>query len=176
MRERLLCAPAWVLALLSGGVFGVLMALNNRLLDDNSSTEALITGSIMGVFFGAFMGPITARDNRRVREAAGYLPPGQLGRAVRLARRGAVPEDQELRRAARRIAQHRLSQVRSQRWWALPVSVLAVASNVWIALRDGEMAWLGWLGAAFFLGLIATHLLIARRLVRRAELLAAPPD
>jgi hypothetical protein len=175
VRERLLRAPAWVQVLINGGVFGLGMALVNRFLDGNSWTGAVVAGLVVGVLFGAVTGPVTARNNRRVIEAAGYLPPGQLGRAVRLTRRGEVPEDPELRRAARRIAQHDLAQLRGRRWWALTVVVLLTALSLWLAFDGGEAARLGWLGAVFSLALLAAHLLIARHLARRAELLADPP-
>ena len=136
----------------------------------------MVSGVIVGALFGAVAGPITARMNRRFREAAGYLPPGQLGRAIRLARRGPVPEDLELRRAARRISEHQLSQLRSQGCWLLPLLGLTTAFLLWIVLRDGRADPFSWLVIVLLLVLIAAHLLLARRLARRAELLADPAE
>ena len=152
------------------------MTLNGRFVADRSWAEAVVPAVLGGAAFGAVMGPIAARDNRRVIEAAGYLPPGKLGRAVRLARRGAVPEDPELRRAARRIAQHQRDRMRSQRWWPLFVFGVLAALSLWIALDGGAAAWLGWLGSAFFLVLLVAPTLMAGHLARRAELLAEPPS
>ena len=59
---------------------------------------------------------------------------------------------------------------------ALPLVVLAAASSVGAALRVEEAAWLWWLAAALFLGVIATHLFLARRLAHRVELLAGPAE
>jgi hypothetical protein len=51
----MLNAPRWVLALVTGVPFGLWMALSTRFLQDGSWTEALVTGGVAGVFFGATM-------------------------------------------------------------------------------------------------------------------------
>ena len=113
--------------------------------------------------------------NRRFLEAAGDLPPDQLIRQGRSARRGAVPEDPDLRRAAHRIALQQRDQWVSQRRWVLPLLDLIVAFLIWAALRDGESDGFSWPVITFLLVLIAGHLVTAWHPARRAELLADPP-
>ncbi len=120
------------------------------------------------------MGPVAARMNRRLLEAAGDVLPDQLRQAARVARRGAVPEDRELRRTARRVALDQQEQLLSQRRWALPLLGLFVVFLVWEALGDQEQSALSWLAVTFLLALMAFQLLVPRHLARRAELLADP--
>lgn len=175
MRNRLLTAPWWALSLLSGSVYALGTALSGWLLHERSWPEAVVPAVLGGVFFGAFMGPVAARMNRRLREAAGDIPPDQLGQVARLARRGTVPENAELRRAARRIALDQRHQLLGQRHWLLPLLGLLTAFLVWSALRDDEPSAFSWLVIALLLALLTAHLLLPRRLARRAERLADPP-
>jgi hypothetical protein len=104
VRNWLLTAPWWALSLIAGCVQALGMTLAGRLLWSASWAEAVVSGVLIGTFFGAFMGPLMARMNRRFGEAAGDGPRDQLQWVARLARRGPVPEDAELRQAARRVA------------------------------------------------------------------------
>lgn len=176
MRNWLLTAPWWAHALLLGSVYGLGNVLTGRFLGGESWTEAVVSGAVVGALFGAVTGPLSARMNRRFREAAGDVPRDQLQRIARLARRGPVPEDPQLRRAAHRVALQQRDQLLRQRRWALPLLGLVMAFLLWLALRDGAGDPFPWLAVVFLLALIAAHLLVARRLARRAELLADPED
>ncbi len=176
MRNWLLTAPWWALSLLSGATFTLTSTVAGRLVGDESWSEAVVSGAIPGIFFGAVMGPVFARRNRRFRDAAGDISRDHLLRVAKLARRGPVPEDPQLRRAARRVALDHRDQLLGQRPWALPFAGLLLALAVWLALSSGEQAPFWWLAAAFFLVLLVTPTLMARRLARRAELLADPPE
>jgi hypothetical protein len=104
----------------SGACYGIGMTVAGRLGGDESWTEAVVSGVVVGVVSGAVMGPLLARMNRRFREAAGDVPRDQLQRIARLARRGPVPEDPRLRRAAHRVALQQRDQLLGQLRWALP--------------------------------------------------------
>jgi hypothetical protein len=175
VRNRLLTAPWWVLSL----VYGLAMALVATLIagfgNAESWWEAVVSGGLGGVLFGTLVGPVLARSNRRLRDAAGDVPRDQLHRVVVLARRGPVPEDPRLRQAARRVALDQRQQVLAQRWWTLPFIALVITGMVWGALSAVEPAWVWWVMAAFFTPLAGSHLVLPRQLARRAELLADPP-
>jgi hypothetical protein len=176
VRTWLLTAPWWALSLVTGAFYSVGTTVAGRLRGDESWTEAVVSGVLGGVVFGAVMGPLAARMNRRFREAAGDVPRDQLQRIARLARRGPVPEDPQVRRAAHRVALQQRDQLLGQRRWALPLLGLVTAFLLWAALRDGGADPFSWFVIVFLLVLIAAHLLMARRLARRAELLADPED
>jgi hypothetical protein len=160
-----------VLALVSGGLFGVLTTLSNHFLQDMSWGGAIVGGLLGGVVFGALMGPITARMNRRYRDAAGD---GNVDRLSRIGWRGwraTVGDDPELREAARRVALLQRDQLLRQRWWAVPFFLLMIALDVWLAVRQSPW-WL--LAGLLFAGMLVGHLLMPRRLERRAEELSDP--
>ena len=176
MRTWLLTAPWWVLSLVGGAIVTVTSTAAGRFVGDESWTEAVVSGAIVGVLYGAVMGPVAARMNRRFREAAGDVPPDQWQRVARLARRGPVPEEPQVRRAAHRVALQQRDQLLAQRRWFLPLLGVVTAFLLWVALRDGGGDPFSWLVIVFLLVLIAAHVLVARRLARRAEMLAEPPD
>ncbi len=175
MRNWLLTAPWWALSLVTGAFYGVGMTVAGRFLEDESWPQAVVSGVLVGVFFGAAMGPFAARMNRRFREAAGDVPRDQLQRIARLARRGPVPEDPQVRQAAHRVALQQRDQLLAQRRWVLPLLGLIVAFLLWVALRDGGGDPFSWFVIVILLVLVAAHLLLARHLTRQAELLADPP-
>ena len=175
VRQWLLTAPWWVLSLLSGAGYSLMATATGRFVGDESWPEAVVSGVIPGIFFGAVMGPVIARRNRRFRDAAGDIPRDQLLRVAKLAQRGSAPEDAELRRAAHRVALDQRDQVVSQRRWVLPLLGLIVVFLIWATLRDGESDGFSWLVITFLLVVIAGHLVMAWHLARRAELLADPP-
>ena len=71
MRAWLIRASWWQRALLLGSYFGLVMALNARYLQGESWSHAAVGGLLSGIFFGAVMGPITARMSKRYRAEAG---------------------------------------------------------------------------------------------------------
>ena len=113
MRERLLHAPAWVLGLLSGSLFGLLWAVWTHVAEDESWTSSLIQGGVMGVFFGAVMGVVQHRQQRGVREVAAH---------------GLV------------LAQ--LAQLDRQRRWASAFFLLMAALGVVQAVTENPWWWL----------------------------------
>lgn len=171
MRERLLQAPAWVQALVNGTLFGVFWAGWNHFGEGDSWTAALVQGGIVGLVFGAIVGPVLHRQQRGVREAAARSPEGLSARVRRASWRGSVPQDPEVRAAARDLALANLAQYDKQRVWGPLFFAFVALLSLYLAISESPWYWLGvvaWSLAA------AAHLLMRRRLRRRAELLC--PD
>jgi hypothetical protein len=153
MRERLLHAPAWVLGLLNGSLFGLFWTLSSRLVEDDSWTSSLIRGGVLGVFFGAFTGVVQHRQQRGVR--------------------GPVPQEPEVRAAARDLALAHLAQYDRQRVWGPLVYGAFALLSLFLAVADSPWFWLG-----VVLGVVAAvgHLRTRSRLRRRADLLRPDPS
>ncbi|SOD95102.1 hypothetical protein [Blastococcus haudaquaticus] len=167
MRERLLRAPAWVLALVAGTSFAVLWALITR-VQGESWTAAIVTGAVLGVFFGGVMGPIQHRQNRGLREVAARSPEGLSKRVRRAAWRGPVPDDVDVRQAAHDVVLAQSAQLERQRIWGPALFLLMAALGIYLAVADDPWWWLSvpvWITAA------AAHRVVLLRLRRRAELL-----
>jgi hypothetical protein len=172
MANRLLRAPWWVLSLVSGALFGVAMTLFAALTQGERWPVAVVGGVLAGVLFGAVMGPLLARQNRRLRDSIGSASAEDLRRARRAARGGPAPADPEQRALAHRLVTTQLGELRRRR--RVSVAVFSV-----FLVLEGLMAvtyspWF-WLAAAFFAAMLALVLLLPRRLERRAAELA-PPD
>jgi Flp pilus assembly protein TadB len=172
MGNWLLRAPWWVLSLVSGGLFGVLMALFGALFQDERWPVAVVGGVLAGIVFGAVMGPLLARQNRRWQESIGSSSADDLRRARRVARGGPVPADPEQRALAHRLVTTQLGELRRRRRFAVAVFAIFLVLEVVMAVTRSP--WF-WLAAAFFAGMLALVLLYPRRLERRAAELA-PPD
>ncbi len=172
MRDRLLNAPTWVVCLVAGLGFAVTNVITRLLFLGDPWTEAVVVGGLTGVAFGAVMGPVLVRQQRRARDAAGTASGAALRRATRTAHRGAVPDDPELREAARRLALHQRGELLRQRRWGLPVFLALVALAAWVALGGDAVYW--WFAAGFLILATWAYAFLPRRLARRAALLAAP--
>jgi len=133
----------------------------------------VILGMLAGVAFGAVMGPLAARHNRRARSMLGPLPAEDFAVVLRAAARGPVPADPQLRRAAGRLAQLRLDELNRNRAWTSAVFLLAFLLEVYAAVVTS--AWF-WLGALVFASAIAGQLWFPRRLLRRIEQLHSGDD
>ncbi|MCO1659382.1 hypothetical protein [Pseudonocardia humida] len=173
LRTRLLNAPWWVLALVTGVPFGVAMGVVVGVRDGDLPL-VLYTGAAAGVFFGLLMGVVPARQNRRVREAMAVAP-RQEPAVLRAVGKGPVPTDPAVREAALRLATLQHEQLAR---WRIPGLVLfgmiavldavvAIMSNPWV-----------WLWVALFVGFAALQLVAPRRVERRIAVLrdAGPAD
>ncbi len=174
MLDRLLDAPTWVKSLLLGGLFASSNTLTGHYILGETWTEAVVSGVITGVFLGAVVGPLLAREQRRAKEAVGARSAGQLRRVARSAHRGPVPVDPQLREAARRFALHQRREILRKRRWGIPLVVAVVALMVWLALRGDALFW--WFAVGLSLFAFGGYVVQPRRLARRAELLADPPE
>ena len=170
MRDRLLNAPWWVLSLVSGASFAVVWA-GWRLLGD-SWPAALAQGALLGIVFGAVMGPVTHRQNRGLREAAAQSPEGLSTRVRRAAFRGPVPADQAVRETARRVVVAQLRPLDRQRWWGPTFFVLVAVLGVALGLADSPW-W--FLPVPFWIAAACGHVLLRQHLHRRAAVLGRAP-
>jgi hypothetical protein len=165
-QPRLLNAPWWVLALVTGVPFGLVMGVFVAVRDGDPLLAAYM-GAVAGTFFGLAMGVVLARQNRRAR-AALTVAPGQELAVLRAAGKGPAPADPAVREAALRLV---IDQRRQLARWRIPSLVLFGA----FAVLDAVVAitgnpWL-WLGVALFVGLAALPLVTARRVERRIAVL-----
>lgn len=172
MRERLLHAPVWVLGLVNGVLFGLFWTAWSRYGDGESWTSSLATGAVLGVVFGCVMGVVQHRQQRGVRDAAVHSPEGLSKRVRRAAFRGPVPEQPEVREAARVLALAQLAQYERQRRWAPTFFVFVALLSAALAVTNNPWWW-----GAVVAWIIASigHPWAQRRLSRRAALLGAAP-
>lgn len=171
MRAWLIRAPWWVLALVAGLFYGVGMTVVHVARGEGSWPGTLVYGLIFGTGFGLVMGPILARINRRFRETAGEK---YIDRLSGIGWRGwqkKLGNDPELRAAARRITLLQRDQLLRQRRWAIPFFVLMIGVVVWLAVVQSPWHWLS---VVLFTAFLVGHLLMPRRLERRAEELRDP--
>lgn len=172
VRAYLIDAPWWVLSLIQGVWFGVAMGVVNYADGSDGWASAVVTGVTSGVLFGAFMGPITARQQRRQRAAAGDLPTQDLVVAYRAAWRGPVPRDPRIRSAALRTAARLLKIARRQR--APRTIMFAALAAVSVALASDSWWWL--LCALVFVALLGQQWYQPYRFRRRIDLLSSDGD
>ena len=174
MRNWLLTATWWQHALLAGTLMALGMTLAGRFLMTQGWPQAVITGVLVGVSFGAVMGPWAARQNAAFRGALGDLDPPDVRRATS-PRHGPIPEDAQVRAAARRVTLMYHDQVVRQRPWALPFFVLMLGLAVWNGFTE-RAVWFWWPAAALWAVMVVSQLFLPRDLARRAELLSDPTD
>jgi MFS family permease len=173
VREHLLRAPWWVHSLMSGVPFGVVMALLERLRDDEPWGAAVSGGVPGGVLFGAVMGPFLQRQAARTLAATGPMAPWIRRAATRAAWRGPVPADPEVRAAALRVVDHQLAEWQRRRTFL--VGTYAFFTGLCVVLALTSSAW-WWLAALGFGGMLGVSVLMPGWLRRRRTLLqAAPP-
>ena len=168
MRERLLHAPAWVLGLVNGSVFGVVWAAFMRFGDGQSWSTALVYGGVAGAVFGVLMGRVQHRQQQGLRDVAARSPEGLSRRVRRAALRGPVPAQPGVREAAHGLAVAQLAQYDRQRIWPTPFFLLVALLSAFLAVTDSPWWWVAvvaWIVAA------AGHPYMRSRLRRRAELL-----
>jgi uncharacterized membrane protein len=167
LRGRLLSAPRWVVGLVSAVPFGVFMGVASG-LRHGSWTDGLIEGAIAGVVYGAIMGVVMHRRYGRYREAMGGVPLRDVRRAAREARRGRVPQDPDGRRAAYRLLDTQLGELRRQRRWAPVFFLVMAAGSVFLAVTESRW-W--WCAVCVWLGFPAVYFVLPQRLEHRLELL-----
>ena len=168
MRERLQSAPWWVMSLISGGFFGVWMTIFGYLEHPGSWTRAIVIGLTEGVFFGAIMGPLQARQRRKRVAAIGSMPAHDLRVAGRAAMRGPVPADPRVRQAAEWLATTQLKASSRYRWIGLIIVAFYTVASVAFALT-WSLWW--WPVAVAAFSLCAWFIVLPRQLRRRIEML-----
>jgi hypothetical protein len=169
VRTRLLGAPWWVLAIVTGIPFCAVMVVTN-LLEGGSVVGALVGAAVGSIVFGGLMGLFLARAHRRIRAVVGAVPPGREAAVHRSAARGPVPDDPVERAAAARLVAHNLDQAKGNLWWSLVVFAIALLLSAWLALTSSPW-W--WGTVVLWCGLIGWSVVLPSRLRRRLALLAA---
>jgi Flp pilus assembly protein TadB len=161
------------MSLISGGFFGAWMTVFGYLQHPGSWTRAIVMGLIQGVFFGAIMGPIQARQRRKRVAAIGNMPARDLRVAGRAVMRGPVPADPRIRQAAEWLATKQLNETSRYRWIGLIMFVVLTMGSVVIALTSSPW-W--WLEAAAMFSMFAFFLVLPTHLKRRIEMLQHEPS
>lgn len=174
MRGERAEVAGWIPAVMGGVLFGAVMGAFTK-HDGSSWTAAGMGALVTGVPFGLTIAWWSARWQRGMKDAEGDM----LGEKVRLAHRaamgGPVPEDDEVRSAALRIASRYLADYTGRTRW-LFIIVLALILIGTVAGAISESLW-GLLGALVPAVLLYTRWYWPRRLRRRIALLTeAEPE
>ncbi|MQA33005.1 hypothetical protein [Modestobacter roseus] len=135
-------------------------------LRDFGAVGTLVTGVGAAAICGPVVGYLTWQQTRESLPAGESSP--DEARAERAARRGPVPEDDDVRGDALRIVEHRLALLSASRGRAL-VSA-AVLPLVATFLAVAQSPW-WWIAVVVCLGTSTSVVLIPRHLERRAALL-----
>jgi hypothetical protein len=168
MNAWYLRAPWWKLSLVMGALLAPFFTVMFRLGRDMGWAAAVPTGLLTAAICGPILGYMAWKQAHESISGAGSLPEDHLARAERAARRGAVPQEDELRQAALGIVEHRLLMLHATRVRALvsTASLLVVA----VLLAVSHSPW-WWMGVGFGLALLAFVLWTPAHLERRAQLL-----
>lgn len=159
----------WISAVAGGVLFGVVMGAFTK-HDGSSWTGAGIGALLTGVPFGLTMAWWSARWQRGMKDAEGDMPDGKVRLAHRAAMGGPVPEDEEIRSAALRIASRQLADYTGRRRWLLIiVPVLVLIGSV--AGAVSESPW-GLLGALVPAAILYARWYWPKRLRRRIAALS----
>jgi hypothetical protein len=167
LRGALIRAPWWVWALVLGTLFG-LGQFTVQLVSGRSVVPSAVGAAVAALLFGVIAGPGMHRRDVGHRAAMGDIPMARRRTVNRAARRGPVPTDPELRRAALAVLALQLETYRRQRW-AIVFWSFMIAVSVLLAVPDGGW-WL--LAVPLFTGFLALQLWMPRQLRRRQLLLA----
>jgi hypothetical protein len=162
--------PWWKWSLYYGAIFGLVQTLLH--LRSDRPLPAIIGGLVGGAFFGACMGPMMARQFRRLRRVTGDLSPADQRVVSKAATRGSVPADPALRQAAQRLATYLAERNRKMLWLSLSVFLAFAGLSVFLVLSDNP-AWL--LSTGLFLGLAVWAAVMPRHYEHRAQLLGRNP-
>jgi hypothetical protein len=170
VREKLQKAPWWVWSLIDGVYFGTFITIFNHFQQSSSWTSAMRSGLIVGVVFGAVVGPISARQRRKFLALVGTLSAHDRRIAVRAVTRGPAPLNRDVREAAARLATYRLKEL--SRTFAptfVMFLLLAVFCGLFTFIRPSA-SWM-WIPAACFAVLAPSYLAWPRYLQRRVQIL-----
>jgi hypothetical protein len=140
-----LTSLCWVLALIAGVPFGVLMGVSAKLDGDGWFGAGFMATS--GIPFGLAMAWRGRRWRRERGRVEADLPADKLQVARLAASRGPVPADPEIRAAAARIATWLAEVVRRDRWtgavgvssaWLYPAAFAAELTEDWASGVGGR--------------------------------------
>ncbi|MGY1694040.1 MULTISPECIES: hypothetical protein [unclassified Geodermatophilus] len=172
MNAWLLRASRWALTLVMGVLVAPLLVLGLRFVGDASWSSAVVTGVVVAVVCAPVLALLVARNTHDALDAFGPLPHGNRALVERAARRGPVPEDDEVRGAALRVVEGRLALLAQTRTRALLTTVVLVLLCAGLAVTASPWWWAGLVVCA---GLLVLVLVTPARLRRRADLLRRAP-
>lgn len=164
--------PRWIAAVMGGVLFGLGMGAFTK-LDGSSWIAAGVAALVTGIPFGLATDWWSARWLRGLKDAEGDLPPDKVRLAHRAAIGGAVPEDEEVRSAALRIASRYLADYTGRiRSLSVILMVALLIGSVVGVVSETPWALLGALVPAVVL---YTQWYWPRRLRRRIRSLTPAP-
>ena len=178
MLKRLSTAPRWVLALVTGVPFAVVMSVYAAMTLTNLTVAGrvyvgVVVGIVGGAFFGFFMGWFTERRRNDVPvRAVDEVPDALRPVVMRSAWRDPAPADPFVRHAALRVVED--SRELNHRRWRSTAVIFTCFSLFHLALALTSSRWY-WLGFALFAGLLALHLAWPRRIDQRIAILSRGP-
>ncbi|GAB2673019.1 hypothetical protein GCM10009743_56700 [Kribbella swartbergensis] len=173
MRAHRSEVPRWVSTVIAGVVFGVGMGTFMK-LDGSSWVAAGVGALVTGIPFGLATGWWSTKWQRSMKEAEGDLPADKVELAHRAAAGGPVPDDEEVRSAALRIAsQHLAGYTGKMRRPSIVLMVLLLAGSVVGAITESPWTLLGAVVPVFIL---YTQWYYPRQLRRRITLLSEATD
>jgi Flp pilus assembly protein TadB len=173
MRDYMSGSPKWVVAVIAGAFYGTGMGIFVK-SDGSSWTATIISAVVLGVGFGIPSAFWFDKQRRQMRAAEGDLPTDKLKSAHHAAERGPIPEDPEVRAAARRIATHQLQQLqRTPR-----LVVIGVPAALLVVVVIGSVTDSPWnlIFAVAPVFVLIGQLSVSRRARRRIELLSDPTE
>lgn len=169
MRSDFLVRPWWMLGLGSGALFGFGMAAF-LVAREGWGLQPVLFGAAQGVVFGAVMGPLLARQQRRVFGEVARLPAGQRSVVLRAAKGGPLPTDEVALDAARSVVGRQYEQAQDQRVGSIilfgGLTVLALVLTV-----TSDWRWL--FGCVLFAIFAVQSWVSTRRLGQRLQVLLA---
>lgn len=169
MRGERAQVAGWIPGVMGGVLFGVVMGAFTK-HDGSSWTAAGIGALVAGVPFGLAMAWWSARWQRGMKDAEGDLPDDRVRLAHHAAMGGPMPEDEEIRSAALRIASRHLADYTGRsRWLFIIVPALVLIGSV--AGAVSESPW-GLLGALVPAAILYARWYWPRRLRRRIAALS----
>lgn len=163
-------APRWVLCVLYGVAYAVLMTVVSYTARGHLLSAAIVS-VVAGAVYGVGAGFVVGGQQRRMRAAVGPLPPGSERAVSRAAARGQVPVDAAVRGAAGRLAAYRLSRYQQRR----TITPVAFAVLIGLSLLGATTSPWGWAAAGVFAALLVAWLLSGRHLRHRVALLTPQP-
>ncbi|GAA3629624.1 hypothetical protein GCM10022223_54090 [Kineosporia mesophila] len=142
MRNRLITAPWWVISICQI-VVGTAFTLGFvTLMFPDHPLERFVPSMLGLLIWGTADGRMTADRVRRTIEATGLTEYHDVDQALTASRRGQIPPDPRLRRAAHGLATRRLARLQKNRTRLLPFEIGSTALYVAMAVFVAPRWWI----------------------------------
>jgi MFS family permease len=153
MRAELGNRPWWLLSLATGGLFGLIMTAS-LVARHGWTLEALLLGAVQGIAFGVIMGPLLARQRRRLLGDIARLPPERQREILRAVNGGPAPQDGADLEAARSVATRQHELAKGQRFGSTILFSGLTLISLALALTRDSLWFLGCVFFALMIGLM----------------------